>query len=125
MAGSIGGWNLVINGETVTYLKNGSYYPYLASPGETTFGLTQKQTTGAHTAVFLFTGIVGVAIATSEGWLEPIDKTLHMGTFRLQPGETYYFRYELTGVNTSALKLVSDAVGADEIQKCRLLETKQ
>jgi hypothetical protein len=90
---------ILVNGEFMADLRNGAYYPYFARPGTNTFGSSIK---------YPFSPVILIANSRSELLRTNFDA-----------GATYYLRFAV-GAFGPKMTLVDPAIGAKEIQDCKL-----
>jgi hypothetical protein len=99
ISGSAGNHRIAVNGQRVTSLYNGSYYPYLASLGTNTFG----------SALFSPSWVLNLAIKDDD-----------LFKLNAETGKTYYLQFKIATTWGPKIVQMDKQIGAKEITKCRL-----
>jgi hypothetical protein len=97
--GSAGNHRIAVNGQRITSLYNGSYFPYFASPGTNAFGSA------------LFSPSLALNLILRDDDLFKLDA---------EAGKTYYLQFKIATTWGPKIVQMDEETGAQEMTKCRL-----
>lgn len=102
LGGIAGNHHIFANGQQITSLYNGSYFPYLAAPGTNYFS----------------SRIISLSAFIDMSMNEQFKHRVCV--VNAEAGKTYYVQFEIETTWGPKMKEVEPAVGEKAIQKCRL-----